>query len=93
MKLFKGPRVSPYERPLRQQERYPRSLLGQEAIQQQGQLFFYNAQVERMLEIWNTNNEFRMNYVKDNKVDLIEYLDNVHTGSLPDLTTAPTREF
>ena len=46
-----------------------------------------------MLEMWNTNNEFRMNYVKDNKVDLIEYLDNIHTGSLPDLTMAPTREF
>ena len=32
---------------------------------------FCNAQVEHMLEMWNTNNQFRMNYVKDNEVSTV----------------------
>ncbi|KAG0613002.1 hypothetical protein M758_6G068700 [Ceratodon purpureus] len=43
---------------------------------------FCNAQVERMLEIWNTNDEFRKNYVKDNEVSTVRRFGTLDGRSL-----------
>ena len=43
---------------------------------------FCNAQVERMLEMWNTNDEFRKNYVKDNEVSTVRRFGTLDGRSL-----------
>lgn len=43
---------------------------------------FCSAQVERMLEMWNTNDEFRKNYVKDNEVSTVRRLGTFDGRSL-----------
>lgn len=43
---------------------------------------FCNAQVERMLEMWSTNYEFRKNYLKDNEVSTVRRFGTLDGRSL-----------
>jgi hypothetical protein len=49
-----------------------------------------NAQVERIMELWNNNEEFRKNYVKDNERSTIRRLETLDGRALGPGEKAPT---
>ena len=51
---------------------------------------FCNGQVERIMELWNSNEEFRKNYVKDNERSTIRRLETLDGRALGPGEKAPT---